>query len=115
LTLGGGLGPREVIEIATGRDMPNEARNEIPIWSTLHGVHARASWRLMLDEHWVVRASLEFLHCFASKSGIDYDARRPAGQRVAREVESALDRYLDDYYTGYVHVPLVGLTAAYRL
>lgn len=115
LTLGGGLGPREVIESISGRNLPDETRNEIPLHSTLHNLHLRAAWRFLLAERWVLRASLEFMHCLASSSGIDYEARRPAGERVVQEVNAAIDAYLNAYYTEYVNVPLLGLSLAYRL
>ena len=114
VSLGGGLSPREVIETVAERDLPNETRNQIPLHSTLHNLHVRAGWRFIIAERWVLRAWLEYLHCFASSSGIDFDARRPAGERAAQQIDAAVDAYLNGYYTDYVKVPLVGAAAAYR-
>jgi hypothetical protein len=114
LTMGGGLAPREVIETIGDRDLPDETRRQIRVHSTLHNLHLRVAWRFLLAEPWVLRVAVEYLHCFASSSGIDDEARRRAGQRAARQVDAAVDDALNGYYTGFVKVPLAGVSAAYR-
>jgi hypothetical protein len=78
-------------------------------------LHLRAAWRFALGERWALRAWLEYLHCLSSSSGIDHEARRPAGERAVEQIDAAIDAYLNDYYTEFVRVPLIGLTLAFRL
>lgn len=114
LTLGGGLSARQAIETATGRTLPNETPREIPLHSTLHNVHVQLAWRFLIGDHFVLRASLAYLHTLASSTGIDASPRTMAGKRVVAEANERIDDYLNGYYTKYVHAPLLGVTAAYR-
>lgn len=114
LTIGGGLDGREIVEAATGKQLPTEAPNQIPLHSTLHNFHIRAGYRFLLGEHWVLRASLDYVHCFASSSGIDVTARTAAGQKAVSAVNDEIDSYLNGYYTKYVNAPVLGVNLAYR-
>jgi hypothetical protein len=94
---------------------PADARRDVPLSSTLHSFHATVGWRfLLLDDHLVLRASLAYLQCFASSTSVNETPARPAEQALVGRINTELQNFLNPYYTTYVKVPILGVTAAYR-
>ncbi|MFO0665850.1 MAG: hypothetical protein U0174_17995 [Polyangiaceae bacterium] len=120
VTAGGSLSAREVLgaylqQKGSGSKIPDDAGKQIPLHTTMHSFHASVGWRfLLLDDHLVLRASLGYLQCLGSNSGIDVTPRSALGQTIINKVNSELSSYLDGYYSTYVKAPIIGVTAAYR-
>lgn len=112
--LGGGLSGVQAIEIVTGRDLPDEAGQEIPMHTVLHSLHLGVGWRFLIKKHFVFRPSIWYMQAIASSSGIDIQARPRVVQQAVDQANTELNQYLNGIYTDYVKVPLIGLWGAYR-
>lgn len=112
--LGGGLSGPEAIEIVTGRDLPDEAGQEIPMHTVLHSLHIGVGWRFLIKKHFVLRPSLWYMQAIASSSGIDVKGRTRVGQEAISQANTEINNYLNGIYTSYVKVPLIGIWGAYR-
>jgi hypothetical protein len=60
------------------------------------------------------RASLSYFQCFASSTGVSLSSPRRAEQALVDKANSEIQGYLNPYFTEYVKVPVIGLTAGYR-
>lgn len=120
VTAGGSLSGREVLaaylqQKGSATKIPDDAGKQIPLHTTMHTFHASVGWRFLLfDDKLVLRASLGYLQCLGSNSGIDVTPRGALGQAAISKINSELSSYLDGYYTTYVKAPIVGVSAAYR-
>ena len=108
LVLGGGsVTSAEAIEAGTGLQVSSSSSSGIPISTTLHGFHVRVSWRWILQEHWVIRASIGYVHTLAASTSINEEgATRPA--------VNAAERYLNNVLETYGLTPELQLMAGYR-
>jgi hypothetical protein len=117
-SLGGGLSAKETIEAATGVTLPAAVPDEqIPIHSTIHAVHASIGWRWLLTDHLALRASLGYLQAVASSSQVGLPAGVTSNAMVATQlatVNQVVNSTLNDTYTKYVKLPVLGLSLAYR-
>lgn len=118
MSLGGGVSARASIEAATGATLPAEIPDtRVPLHSTIHAVHASLGWRWMLGDHVVLRASLGYLQAVASSSRVDLPASVASNAMVAANLAAAnrvVDATLNDAYTKYMKLPLVGLSLGYK-
>lgn len=107
-----------------GAELPSEARElEVPLFTTLHAIHAGVAWRFMLWRGLYVRPSLAYVQVLGSASGLDVDnadldgipARAQARVDTAlRALSADLDAYLNDTYTTWVKSPVVGVSVGFR-
>ncbi len=120
ITIGGGVSSTDVVDAylqskgLTDRSPPG-AQESVPIAATLHNLDATVGWRFLLfDDKLVLRASLGYLQCVASSMTASETTSRPASQALTSRINQELASNLNPYFTEYVKVPVVGLTAAYR-
>jgi len=120
LTAGGGVSGADVVdaylqEKGSSDRVPMDANRGIPLSATLHSFRATVDWRwLLASDHLVLRASVTYLQTFASKTSVNLTPPRPAEQEIVERVNGDIQGYLNPYFTTYVKVPLLGVTAAYR-
>jgi hypothetical protein len=120
VTVGGGVSGTDVIAAylqskGSTDAVPPNARHDVPISTTLHNFDATLGWRfLFFDDHLVVRATLGYMQCFASSTGVQLSSPRPAEQAAAAKINADIQGFLNPYYTTYVKIPVVGVTAGYR-
>ncbi len=120
ITLGGSLTGADVVDAyltskgSADRVTPLTNRG-IPLSATLQNFDATVDWRfLLMDDHLVLRASLAYIQCFASSTGVTATPARPAEQNALDRVNADIQGFLNPYFTTYVKAPLLGVTAAYR-
>jgi hypothetical protein len=74
-------------------------------------------WRWLLGEHVVLRASLGYLQAVGSSSHVDVPASLSANPLIAAQlanVNRAVDSTMNDAYTKYLKLPVLGLSLGYR-
>jgi hypothetical protein len=120
VTIGGGVSGSDVVQAylesrGSADRVPAGTGQEVPLDATLHNFQATLGWRfLLLHDKVVLFASVSYLQCFASSIGVSLSPSRPGAQGVINKINSDIEGYLNPYFTEYVKVPVVGLTAAYR-
>jgi hypothetical protein len=117
-SLGGSVSARTAVEAATGSALPAEIPDaSILIQSTVHSVHLSLGWRWVIADHFLIRTSLGYLQSVASSSHLEVPDAVAAHPEIAPQIDSAnraLDRRLNDIYTTYVKLPVLGLSLGYR-
>lgn len=118
LSFGGGTSARQAIESATGATLPAEIPDaQIGIRSTIHGFHASLGWRWVVEDHLVLRASLGYMQAVASTSRLEVPASVAANPEVSSRVAEAnrlVGSTLDNAYTTYIKMPVIGMSLGYR-
>jgi hypothetical protein len=120
VALGGSVTGADVVDSylqanGSSDQIPADSRRSVPISSTLHSFHATVGWRLLLlDDRLALRASIGYLQCFASSTSVNATPARPAEQAALDRINSEIQGFLNPYYTTYVKIPVVGVTASYR-
>jgi hypothetical protein len=120
VTAGGGVSGSDVVNAylkASGSSMtvPQNAKLEVPLATTLHNFQATVAWRfLFFGDHLVVRPSISYLQCVSSSTGVTLATSRPLEQAIVNRINSEIQGTLDPYFTTYVKIPVIGVTAAYR-
>ncbi|MEO0592258.1 MAG: hypothetical protein AAFZ38_01655 [Myxococcota bacterium] len=116
-TLGGSAAAVEVVEAVFERELDSAALENIgavDLESTVHALHIDVGYRWELDVHWLVRASLGYVHVVSS----DTTALVTTNETARREAETVqspeLEAYLDNLYTTYVRAPVLTVSVAYR-
>ena len=63
-----------------------------------------------------LRLTLGFAYTVASSSTVESirEAATPAGAAIQEEVSTAAEAYLNDVFTSWVHVPMIGVSGGYR-
>jgi hypothetical protein len=115
VALGGGATASEIIGGLTGQELPASERGQprqFSARSTLHMVGAELGWELRPRPHLVLRAALGVAFTVAARTAIEPDYR-PVAPRAVDEFSSYGERYLDETYESYVHVPTLGVSAGY--
>ncbi|MBI2896904.1 MAG: hypothetical protein HYY06_25320 [Deltaproteobacteria bacterium] len=112
--LGGGLSTAEVAEAASGKSFSSSQAREVPIDATVHNFQIGVGWRFVFWDRLVVRATLSYLQCFASTTTVTAEAQAPRLQPQLDQAADDLEEYLDDTFTTYIKVPVLGVGAAYR-
>ena len=82
----------------------------VNLTSSIHNLTLAAGWRWLIADHLVIHASLGYLHALSSASTLDIEDRTDLARLAAPTVE----RTLNERYTRYVRLPLVGLGVGYR-
>jgi hypothetical protein len=120
VAVGGSSSAVQVIDAFLGSkgskdQIPDVASTAVPLSTMMNAFHVSIGYRfLFLEDHLVVRASLSYLQCFSSSTGVDATSPRPAEQALVSRVNADIQGYLNPYFTNYVKIPVVGLTMAYR-
>jgi hypothetical protein len=117
-SLGGGVSARAAVEAAAGVTIPAEISDaQIQLKTTIHSLHVSLGWRWLVGDHFVVRASLAYLQAVGSSSSLavpaSVSALPGAAARVA-QVSRAVDTTLNDNFTKYAKMPVMGLSLGYR-
>ena len=117
-SLGGSVSARTAVEAATGSPLPPEIPDaSVLIQSTVHSVHISLGWRWVVADHFLIRTSLGYLQSVASSSHLEVPEVVAQHPEIAPQVDAAnraLDRRLNDIYTTYVKLPVLGLSLGYR-
>ena len=86
----------DTVEAAAGRPLP-PGTSSLPMAIDVHAFHATLGYRLVLEEHLVLRLAVGWSHSFTSEVGIDVpDNMRMAGgviAEVAQGIRDALGQY----------------------
>jgi hypothetical protein len=119
LTDGGGtVSARQAVQAVTGSALPASVPDaDIGLHSTVHSVHVSLGWQWVIANHISVRTSLGYLQSVGSSSHITVPASIASNPMVAPHIDQAnraVDAYLNDTFTTYVKLPIVGLSVGYR-
>jgi hypothetical protein len=114
VTLGGGTTGSELIEVATGRQLPATDRDmprEFSSTSTLHMLDIELGWEWRIGPV-TLRAAIGGMFTLAAHTTIEpkYQPRAP---NLTQEFADAGASYLDDIFTSYVHGAVITTAAAY--
>ncbi len=117
-SLGGGVSARQAVEAVSGVAVPAEIPDaQIQLRTTIHSLHVSLGWRWVVADHFVIRASLAYLQSVGSSSSLAVPASVAAVPAVAARVDQvsqAVDTTLNDSYTKYAKLPVMGLSLGYR-
>jgi hypothetical protein len=115
ISLSGATTSSEVIPVVA-RDVARQLREELGLdvdlrlKSSVHAMRFGLGWRWVIARHVVVRASAEYMKAFASSSRLDIGSFSDLTGLAAPTVQ----QLLNDYYSKYVSLPLVGLSLGIR-
>lgn len=116
-TLGGSAATVEVVEAIFEREIDTAFFQDVgavDLESTIHALHIDVGYRWELDDHWLIRGSLGYIHVVSSSSSA-LVTTADSGRLASTTVSSPeLEAYLDDLYTTYVRSPVLTVSAAYR-
>lgn len=117
-SLGGDVSARNAVEAIAGVTVPADIPDaDIRIRSTVHALHVGLGWRWVIADHFLVRTSLAYLQAVGSSSHLEVPAAlasSPTVQAGASAANQLLDAKLNEVYTTYVKLPLVGVALGYR-
>jgi hypothetical protein len=117
-SLGGGISARDAVAAAAGTSLPASIPDgDVSVSTTIHNVHVGVGWRWVIADHFVIRASLAYMQSVASSSHVDVPAAVAALPEVSARlpaINQALDTRLNDTYTKYGKLPVIGLSMGYR-
>ncbi|MFO0758184.1 MAG: hypothetical protein U0359_16935 [Byssovorax sp.] len=117
-SFGGGVSARDAVAAVAGISLPSSVPDgDIAVKTTIHNVHATIGWRWVIADHFVIRASLGYLQSLSSSSHVEVPSAVSSIPEVATrlpQVNQALDTRLNDTYTKYGKMPLLGLSLGYR-
>jgi hypothetical protein len=100
-----------LLPAALGAPLSEElGASRVNLTSSIHNLTIAAGWRWLIAEHLVIRASLGYLHALSSASTLEVEDRPDLTRLAAPTVE----RTLNERYTRYVRLPVVGLGVGYR-
>ncbi len=113
VTLGGGLSGEELIELATGKTLPEDDGRTYDVSSTLHMIDAELGWRFVLWQDLTLRVALGFTGTLWAKTNVepDFPVFFP---HVIEAFTRPAERYLNDKYTTYVFMPTVTVALGWR-
>lgn len=129
VTLGGAVNPVEVVEIATGQTLPQEARaileSSYQVTSTLHMIDAELGWELVIARHLTLRLALGAAltvraHTELPQVNVDVPAQyeqyisQDAADGIISEARQIAGDYLDSVYESYVFTPTFSVGLGYR-
>jgi len=102
---------RSAIETATGQRVRYRGMREVPIDVELHALHGRIGYRFVIEEHFVLRASLGWTHSVAGSGRVTVPEEiRELEDNPADQIESAVAEGIGSY--GFS--PELVLSAGYR-
>ncbi len=108
IAAGGSVTSAEAVQAATGQQVDRDGTRAVPVRATLHALHATVGWRFVIEDHFVIRAQIGWVHTVYSETVIDVGRDRPGGP-----VDQA-EAYLDGILQTYAFSPEVRLAAGYR-
>lgn len=114
VTLGGGATGSEIIEAATGKELPPSDRGmprSFTCNSTLHMATVELGWEFHTGPV-VIRTALGGVFTFAAHTTITPDYT-PAAPKPTADFAAAGAQYLDDIYTSYVFSPVATVMVGY--
>ena len=118
LSLGGGVSAKAAVEALTGAALPSEIADvDVPVHSTIHCFHVALGWRWVIADHVVIRLNASYVQGVASSSSVELPSGVAASPAVAAKLATAnqlIDTKLNDIYTSYLKMPVVGLSLGYR-
>jgi hypothetical protein len=116
VSLGGDVSGAELLASISGAPVPMDAGRTLPVSSQLHGFQLGVGYRLLfLDRRLSVSLWLDYLQIAGSRTTIAERPARPAGAAAYDRLERALDAYLDELYTTYVKIPVVGVAVGWHV
>ncbi|MEO1171345.1 MAG: hypothetical protein AAFX94_04735 [Myxococcota bacterium] len=116
-TLGGSAAAVEVVEAVFEREIQApflQDVGDVDLESTLHALHLDIGYRWELDEHWLLRTSIGYVHVVDSSTQALVTSNSGPGNSTVTTRSPQLERYLDDLYTTYVRAPVITVSGAYR-
>ncbi len=118
MSLGGGISAKDAVAAAAGTSLPASIPDgDVTVSTTIHNVHVGVGWRWVVADHFVIRASLAYLQSVSSSSHVAVPAAVAALPEVSARlpaINEALDARLNDTYTKYGKLPVLGLSMGYR-
>lgn len=117
-SMGGGVSAKQAVAAVAGLSIPDSVPDqEVTVRTTIHNVHVSLGWRWVIADHLVIRASLAYLQSVSSSSHVEVPAAIGAIPEVSArlpQVNEALDTRLNDTYTKYGKLPVLGVSMGYR-
>lgn len=117
-SLGGGVSARATALAVSGVALPAAIPDaQIQLQTTIHALHVSLGWRWVVADHFVVRASLGYLQSVGSSSSLALPSTLAALPGVATQVDQInqiVDTKMNDTYTKYLKMPVMGLSLGYR-
>jgi len=102
---------RNAIETATGQRVRYRGMREVPMTIDMHALHGRVGYRFVIEDHFVLRASLGWTHAVAASARLEVpDEVRELPNNPAAQIEEAIDEGFGQY--GFT--PEVLVSAGYR-
>ena len=83
---------------------------EISVSSQLHNFHVALGWRWVAFQHLVIRANVGYTQTVGSSSEVEI----PGQSELSALANPTVDATLDDIYTSYVKLPVLGVSGGYR-
>ncbi len=116
MALGGSVSTWDTVEAALGRSFDRTGLPDVnaPMKSQLHGFHLGVGYQMFLVENLFLRLQATYFQVLTSKTTVDLSTRNIDGQRTINEASAALDQYLNDIYTRYVKLPVIGAFIGFR-
>lgn len=84
--------------------------DDISLHSDLHNFHVALGWRWVAFEHLVIRANVGYLQTVGSSASVQV----PGNPELEALANPIVDETLNDIYTSYVKLPVLGLSGGYR-
>ena len=110
LTASTSLSPT-TIEAATGQRIAWTGMTEVPMSIDVHALHGRLGYRLLVEEHFVVRVAIGWTHPVSTTAHVDVPPRvREFPNDPATQIEDAVS----EGFGNYGFTPEVLLSAGYR-
>jgi hypothetical protein len=83
---------------------------DLRLASSIHAFTVGAGWRWLVARQIVIRASIEYMQAFATRSSLEIDSSVELTRLAAPTAQSLLNQH----YLEYIKVPLIGLCVGYR-
>jgi hypothetical protein len=84
--------------------------DDVSLTSRLHNLHLALGWRWVVLQHLVIRANVGYLQTLGSTAEVTV----PGNPDLEAQANPIVDETLDEIYTSYVKLPVLGLGAGYR-
>lgn len=114
ISLSGSVVPADLAGVVGGEYARRAAAETLPeelsLSSQLHNFHVALGWRWIVFEHLVIRANVGYTQTLGSSSEVEI----PGQSELADLANPTVDATLDEIYTSYVKLPVLGLSGGYR-
>ncbi|MFT5686628.1 MAG: hypothetical protein ACI8RZ_007584 [Myxococcota bacterium] len=97
-------------------DAAQDSGGQLDVTVRPHMIMARVGHEWTLREQLTLRGTLGFAYTLRSNSEVSFtqEAATPIGASAQDAMGSAAEDYLDDIFTSWVHVPMIGISGGYR-